>query len=117
MNVLKKYKQFIIVFGILFWFFAKITGIKGWGTIIFGVAIIFTNMDDIIQYAKKIGIMKSSILSSVFIIVCGLTALIFLQISKHFTLSTILEMVIIALGLIIDLLILGYTAKKLERMK
>ena len=117
MELWKKYKHFIIGFGILFWGFAKIIGIQEWGSVIFGIAVFLAKMDDIIEYAKKIGIVKFAILISIFVAICGLTALIFIRISEYFTLSIISKMVITILGLIIDLLIMGYAIKNLERMK
>lgn len=117
MELWRKYKHFIIGFGILFWGFAKIIGIQEWGNIIFWTAVIIAKIDDIIEYERKIGIVKFSILISIFVVICVLTALIFIQISEYFILSVISKIVIIVVGLVIDLLAIGYAIKKLERMK
>ena len=117
MKLWKKYKHAIILFGILFWVLAKLIGIQEWDSVILGITILLANIDDIIGYAKKNGIVKFAILISVFIVVCLLTALIFMKIFHEFHLSTILKVIIIVLGIGIDLLIIWYTMKKIKTTK
>ena len=117
MKFWKKYKHVILLFGILLWILAKLIGIQQWDSVILRTTILITSIDDIIGYAKKNGIVKFSILISVFIIICLLTSLIFIKISSSFHLSIISKIAIIVLGLVIDLFIIGYTMKKLETSK
>jgi len=114
MKLWKKYKHIIILFGILLWILAKLIGIQQWDSVILGITILITSIDDIIGYAKKNGIVKFAILISLFIIMCLLTSLIFIKISSSFHLSIISKIAIIVLGLVIDLFIIGYTMKRLE---
>lgn len=113
MNSWKKYKNLIIVLGILLWILAKLIGIQQWDSAILMITILLCSIDDIIGYAKKNGIKKFAIFIGVFIIICLLTSLIFIKISLSFHLSLISKTVIIVLGLVIDLFIIGYTMKKL----
>ncbi len=113
MNSWKKYKNLIIVLGILLWILAKLIGIQQWDSAILMITILLYSIDDIIGYAKKNGIKKFAILIGVFIIICLLTSLIFIKISLSFHLSLISKTAIIVLGLVIDLFIIGYTMKKL----
>ena len=115
MSLWRKYKHFIIVFGIFFWVFAKVIGIQKWGSIVLGISMLLDIIGDVIEYAKKIGKVKSTILISIFLVISVLTALIFIQLGECFTLSIISEIIIIILGLAIDLLILGYAIKKVTR--
>ncbi|WP_298839384.1 hypothetical protein [Clostridium sp.] len=115
MSLWRKYKHFIIVFGIFFWVFAKVIGIQKWGSIVLGISMLLDIMGDIIEYEKKIGKVKFSILISIFLVTSVLTALMFIQIGEYFTLSIISEILIIILGLVIDILILNYAIKKVTR--
>jgi len=117
MNLLRNYKTFIIAFGILFWGFAKIIGVQEWGTIILWISIIVFRADDIIKYEKEIGLVKFAILSGIFVVICGLTVLIFFQIGNHFILSTTFKTIIIIFIILIDVYIIGYLKKKLEITK
>lgn len=117
MKLWKKYKHVIILFGIFLWILAKLIGIQQWDSVILGITILITSIDDIIGYAKKNGIVKFAILISLFIIICLLTSLIFIKISSSFHLSIISKIAIIVLGLVIDLFIIGYTMKRLETIK
>ncbi len=89
MNSWKKYKNLIIVLGILLWILAKLIGIQQWDSAILMITILLYSIDDIIGYAKKNGIKKFAILIGVFIIICLLTSLIFIKISLSFHLSLI----------------------------
>ncbi|WP_050606887.1 hypothetical protein [Clostridium niameyense] len=116
MKLWKKYKPFIISFGMLFWIFAKFYRIKRWGNIIFLIAILLSKIDDVIDYAKKIGTKKFILLSIIFLATCTLTAFIFIEISRRFILSDIHKGIITIVGLTIDLLIMGYSTKKFASM-
>jgi len=94
MNSWKKYKNLIIVLGILLWILAKLIGIQQWDSAILMITILLYSIDDIIGYAKKNGIKKFAILIGVFIIICLLTSLIFIKISLSFHLSLISKTVI-----------------------
>lgn len=113
MKLWKKYKPFIISFGMLFCIFAKFYRVKRWGNIIFLIAILLSKIDDVIDYAKKIGTKKFILLTIIFLAICTLTAFIFIEISMHFILSNIHKVIITIIGLTIDLLIIGYSIKKI----
>lgn len=117
MKLLRKYKTFIIAFAILFFIFARIIGIKEWGNIILWISIILFKAEDVIKYKKEIGIVKFAILSSIFVVICGLTALIIIQIGNYFTLSTTFKIIIVIFIILIDVSIIGYLKKKLEITK
>lgn len=106
-----------MAFGILFWGFAKIIGIQEWGSIILWISIIVFRADDIIKYEKEIGSVKFAILSSIFIVICGLTGLIFFKIGNHFILSTTFKTIIIIVTILIDAAIIVYLKGKLEIAK
>ena len=117
MKLLRKYQIFIIAFGILFWGLAKIIGIQEWGSIILWLSIIVFRADDIIKYEKEIGIVKFTILSGIFVVICGLTVLIFFKVGNHFTLSTTFKTIIIIFIILVYVSIIGYLKKKLEITK
>ncbi|AWI05273.1 hypothetical protein [Clostridium drakei] len=116
MKLLKKYKHFIIGIGILFWVLAKIIGIQEWGNIIFGIAVIIAETDDVIKYAKKVGIVKFIILIFIFLSITVLTALVFFRIHEYFILAATSRILIIILAILIDVSIMVFSIKKMEKV-
>lgn len=117
MKLLRKYKHYIIGFGIIFWVFARITGIQQWGSNILWITVILTKIDDVVKYVKENGIVRFSILVSILIFISGLTAIIFIGISDYLILSKIHKVIIMIIGLAIDVLIIVYAMEKLGKRK
>lgn len=113
MELLKKYKHFIIGFGLLFFVFAKVIGIQTWGNIVLFMTLLLSNIEIIMTYVNELGSIKFSIFIGIFLVVCILTAVIIINISNHFVLSKISRIAIMIVSLVIDLLIIFYAFKKL----